>query len=214
MKLTLIIISSIVFLLIFLVTIGLVLFSLSLPQKKDFLYLQEPRIIEKQNVTALMADFDGDPNIVLKEVFGKVFKVYYGLKNVPKGKGQSAPVARYQDFDNLLNLVAEDNLKDIPWKGYVAIPVPESLQSIPDKAKQAPYPVRLEQLKYGLVAEIAHFGSYETEGPVIQKLKDYITEQGYAISGLHEEEYLKGPGLPFVSPKDYITIIRYQIKKN
>ena len=214
MKLALIIISSIILLVICLVVGGMILFSLSLPQKKDYLTLQDPRIINKQDVSALIVDFDGDPNTVIKEAFGKIFKVYYGLKNVPKGKGQSAPIARYHDFDNLLELVADDKLKDVKWKGFVAIPVPNSLQSIPDKAKQSPYPVKLEKLVYGQVAEIVHFGPYETEGPIIQKLKDFIIDKGYNISGLHEEEYLKGPGLPLVKPKDYITIIRYQVKKN
>ena len=41
----------------------------------------------------------------------------------------------------------------------------------------------------------------------------FIKKEGYEICGLHEEEYLRGPGVPFVKPKDYYTIIRYPVCK-
>ncbi|MBN2445076.1 MAG: hypothetical protein JXJ04_27215, partial [Spirochaetales bacterium] len=57
-------------------------------------------------------------------------------------------------------------------------------------------------------------GPYEAEVPTIEKLEAFIKEQGYSIIGDHEEEYLKGPGMGFVNPRDYYTIIRYRITKN
>ncbi len=65
-----------------------------------------------------------------------------------------------------------------------------------------------------MVCEIVHFGSYETEKEAIGKLQTFITDSGYIISGLHEEEYIKGPGMPFRKPENYITIIRYQVSKD
>lgn len=193
--------------------IGLIIMINSGPKPAEFTYLQEPRIIDKPDVQSIKVDFDGDADVVLKAAFGKLYKVYYALKNVPKWKGQPAPIARYENFDAQLDALNIETIKDLPWKGFIAIPVPQSISSLPDEFKSAPYPVRLETLTYGMVGEIVHFGAYEDETPTINQLKQYITNQGYEITGLHEEEYIKGPGLPFVKPNDYITIIRYQVAK-
>jgi effector-binding domain-containing protein len=109
--------------------------------------------------------------------------------------------------------VSEEDLKETAWKGFVAMPVPDTMTALSDDAKADPYPARLETLQYGLVAEIVHYGPYEDETPTIERLQQYITDQGYEIAGLHEEEYIKGPGMPFSRPKDYITVIRYQVRK-
>ena len=37
---------------------------------------------------------------------------------------------------------------------------------------------------------------------------------GYEVSGLHEEDYLKGPGFLFAgNPDEYLTLIRYPVSK-
>lgn len=208
-----IVILIIIAVLLILAVCGIIFIRVSLPKKEAFAQLKEPRIINKEDVKVLKVDFDGDANVVIKAAYGKLFSVYYGLKNVPKGKSQAAPLARYEGFDNLLDSVVEEKLKEIPWKGFVAIPVPDSITSLSEKATSSPYPVRLEMLQYGMVAEIVHFGPYEEEKPAIDRLKQFITDQGYEIAGDHEEEYIVGPGMPFVGTKDYITIIRYQVRK-
>lgn len=204
---------AIVVFLVLAVVGGVVFLMVSDPKKKDFADLEEPRIVEKGDVKILQVDFDGDPDVVIKDAYSKLFKVYYGLKGVPKFVGQPASLARYEGFDTLLDNVSEEKLKETVWKGFVAIPVPDPITTLSDDAKAAPYPVRLETLQYGIVAEIVHYGPYEDETPTIRKLKEYIADQGYEIAGLHEEAYFKGPGLPFIRPKDYITVIRYQVKK-
>lgn len=44
-----------------------------------------------------------------------------------------------------------------------------------------------------------------------------LPEQKPDADGMRAEiddwEYLRGPGMPFVSPKDYWTIIRYRVMK-
>jgi len=42
----------------------------------------------------------------------------------------------------------------------------------------------------------------------------FIEENEYKVTGAHEEEYLKGPGMFFMgNPKKYQTIIRYPVEK-
>lgn len=186
---------------------------ISRPKPEDYAHLVEPRITEVPDKHALKVDFEGDPDIVIKEAFGKLFKTYYSLKGVPKLKEKPTPIARYEGFDDLVDNLTSAELKKRPWKGFVSIEVPKSITSLSNKAIASPYPLRVETLSYGTVAEIVHFGTYESETPTIKKLKKYIESQGYEITGLHEEDYIKGPGSIFTSPKDYITIIRYQVKK-
>jgi hypothetical protein len=41
----------------------------------------------------------------------------------------------------------------------------------------------------------------------------FIADKGYEMAGMHEEEYLVGPGMGNAPPESYRTIIRYQVKK-
>jgi effector-binding domain-containing protein len=188
-------------------------FRFSGPKKEDYIYLQEPRIVVKADTTALMVKFDGLPDIVIREAFGKLFKVYYSLKGVKKGPGQPAPVARYENIFEVMKRAGSGDYKTVVWKGFTAIPLPPGVKELSEKARSEPYPAYIETLPYGTVAEIVHFGPYEKEKATIDKLLQHIKVQGYEVSGLHEEEYIRGPGVPFVKSADYITIIRYQVSK-
>lgn len=197
-----------------LLVIGIFLFLMfSGPKKEDFVYLQEPLITNKADTPSLLVKFDGPPDIVIEEAFGKLFKVYYSLKGVKKGPGQPAPVARYENINEVMKDAGTGDYKSVVWKGFTAIPLPPGVSELPEKASSEPYPAYIETLPYGTVAEIVHFGPYEKEMIAIDKLLQYIKVQGYEVSGLHEEEYIRGQGIPFVKPADYITIIRYQIRK-
>ncbi|MCG8334261.1 MAG: GyrI-like domain-containing protein [Proteobacteria bacterium] len=212
MKKVLKIIGIIVAAFVFLGIAGVVIFIANLPEKSDYAYLQKPRIVQKPDTKAMIVNFDGDPNVVISEAFGSLYKVYYKTAGFSGFFNQTPPIGRYELFDELLEKVEEGDLKSIDWRGYVAIPVSEETSELPEGSGEGAYPVVLGTVEYGTVAEIIHFGSYESEKPTIEKLKAFIENSGYRISGLHEEEYIIGPGLPFFDPEDYITIIRYQVR--
>ena len=212
MKKVLKIIGIIVAAFVFLGIAGVVIFIANLPEKSDYAYLQKPRIVEKADAKAMIVNFDGDPNVVISEAFGSLYKVYYKTAGFSGFFNQTPPIGRYELFDELLEKVEAGDLKSIDWRGYVAIPVSEETSELPEGSGEGAYPVILGTVEYGTVAEIIHFGSYESEKPTIEKLKAFIESSGYRISGLHEEEYIIGPGLPFFDPEDYITIIRYQVR--
>jgi hypothetical protein len=94
------------------------------------------------------------------------------------------------------------------------MPVPENVAELPEYEAEPGLTIELTTWEYGEVAEILHIGPYDKEEPTIEKLHTFIEENGYKIVGLHEEEYLKGPGMFFKgNPEKYYTIIRYQVKK-
>jgi len=193
---------------------GIAFFMFRGPDVKQFEFLKEPRIIVKVDTPVLEVPFEV-PNGQLMKAFGVLMKTYFQLPGVPKGPGMAAPAARYENMLDLTLPEAERNqrLANMIWKGSAAIPVPASVRSLPPVKATDGLTPRLGVWTYGEVAEILHVGPYDTEPPTIKKLTDYLQAQGYEIAGLHEEEYLRGPGMPFVGPKDYYTIIRYPVKK-
>jgi hypothetical protein len=74
--------------------------------------------------------------------------------------------------------------------------------------------MRIENWEYGLTAEILHLGPYGDEAEDIAALKRFISANGLAIRGPHEEEYVKGPGMLFKgNPAKYRTWIRYPVAR-
>jgi hypothetical protein len=176
------------------------------PKFEDVKHLLEPRIATLPDQRVLVVEAKGDPAAVAGEAFGLLFKTYFKLKGVPKGPKQPAPRARWP-----LSL----NTPKEQWIGRYAMPVPDSVSSLPEQTATASgLHAELATWEYGQVAEILHVGSYSEEEPTIRKLLQFVKDSGHQPIGEHEEEYLKGPGMfSMGDPKKYLTIIRYRLKK-
>jgi len=170
----------------------------------EYEYLLEPQISEKAPQKMLVYEAAGNPNETVGTAFGALFSTFFKLK---KGHDMdmAAPLARWPK--------GPDTPKN-EWVGIYAMPVAETVMDVPAEATVEHPALKLETWEYGLVAEILHKGSYASEGPTVDKLHQFISDSGYEISGMHEEEYLKGPGMfgPG-NPDKYYTIIRYPIAK-
>lgn len=168
-------------------------------------HLQDPQILTMEPQKVLQVRAQGNPNAVGKRAFGLLMKTYFGLKGVPKG-GPSfqPPRARWP---------VEEDIPMEEWVGLYAMPVPESVTEVAGGDSED-LQVELVTWEYGEVAQILHVGRYDQEIADTETLKEFIRAQGYEIMGLHEEEYLKGPGFIFAgNPDNYLTLIRYQVRK-
>lgn len=175
------------------------------PDLSQFEHLQEPQISTKPDLKVIVVEAKGSPNDVGQNAFGLLFKTYFKIKDAPKGPQQQAPRARWP--------ISADTAQS-EWVGLYAMPVPESVTELPEYKAEPGLTMELTTWEYGEVVEILHIGPYDKETPTIEKLHAFIEDQGYEIVGLHEEEYLKGPGMFFKgNPEKYYTIIRYQVKK-
>jgi hypothetical protein len=176
------------------------------PDLSEYEHLRDPKISTKPDQKMLVVRAQGDPNQVGAEAFALLFKLYFGVKGAAKGPKQPAPRARWPVS---LEVAPSD------WVGHYAMPVPDHVMRIPDHETSAGLEVELGTWEYGEVAEILHVGPYSEEEPTIERLHAFIEESGYEIVGDHEEEYLRGPGMPLirVRPEDYYTIIRYQVRR-
>ena len=159
---------------------------------RQFDYLKEPKISTKPDQNMLVADVKGAPEEVSGSAIGNLFKLVYKYKDKNQPPGLRA---RWQIDD-----------KDEVIAGQYGIPIKAGIKVDQDGVKSAIW-------EYGQVAEILHIGSYASEEATINKLKKFISDNGYTIVGDHEEEYIKGPGMLFKgNPNNYRTIIRYRIE--
>ncbi|MCI0691088.1 GyrI-like domain-containing protein [candidate division KSB1 bacterium] len=167
--------------------------------------LKDPKISTAQNQKMIVVAAKGDPNVAGEKAFGLLFRMYFKMKDTPKGPNQPAPRARWP--------VALDTPKT-EWVGLYAMPVPETTTELPQYEAAPELKVSLTTWEYGEVAEILYFGPYDKEQPTVTRLMEFIKAQGYETIGAHEEEYLKGPTMfSKGDPEKYVTIIRYRVKK-
>ena len=177
------------------------------PALSEVAHLQTPQILEMDPQKVLLVRAQGNPNVVGKTAFGLLMKTYFGLKDVPKGGSSFTPPRARWPVDS--EAAKEE------WVGLYAMPVPETVTDVPDGASAGGLTVELTTWEYGEVAQILHVGRYDEEPPTVEKLKAHVRSQGYEVFGLHEEEYLRGPGLFFAgNPEKYLTIIRYPVRKS
>jgi len=162
----------------------------------------EPQILEMPSQKMAVVYAKGAPDKVFPEVMPALYGSVYTLKYDLKKKGLppfkvSGLRARYPDA----HLVPKDE-----WTHIMALPIPEETASLPQKV--ATTEVKIETWEYGPVAQILHLGTYDQEEPTINRLHRFIEDNGYEITGMHEEEYLTTP-----DAKVQKTIIRYPVKK-
>jgi hypothetical protein len=185
---------------------AVLLFAMSGPSIAQFEYLRDAQVRILPDRKVVQVEARGTPQAVAGQAIGLLFKTYFKLPGVPKGPRQPAPCARWP--------LPLDTPKD-QWVGRYAMPVPESVTSLPSQETGASgLRAELTTWEYGSVAEILHVGPYDREEPTVAKLTEFIKDCGYEIVGEHEEEYLKGPGMfSQGNPEKYLTIIRYRVRK-
>ena len=163
---------------------------------------KEPQILEMPPQKMAVVHGKGTPDKIFSELMPALYGSVYTLKFDLKKKGLptfkvSGLRARYPDA----HLVPKEE-----WTHIIALPIPEDTTSLTQKVPGIE--VNIETWDYGTVAQILYVGSYAEEGPTVERLHQFIEENGYQIAGDHEEEYLTTPDAK--NPK---TIIRYQVKK-
>jgi hypothetical protein len=162
----------------------------------------DPVIMEMPPQKMAVVQGKGTPDKVFPEIMPALYGSAYTLKFDLKKKGLptfkvSGLRGRYPDA----HLVPKEE-----WTIIMGLPVPNDTTSLPQKVPAVE--VKLETWDYGTVAQILHIGPYDQETPTIERLLQFIEENGYQIAGPHEEEYLTRPDAKVVK-----TLIRYVVKK-
>jgi hypothetical protein len=195
----------VVILVVIVIIAGYLLFPPKSDRLNQYKHLLNPVISQLPDQNMLVVETSGEPNAVAGKAIKLLYKTFYSLKGVSKGLTPVAPRSRWN--------VSKDTPKD-QWLGLFGIPIPASISTLPEIKNPDSLKIYITEWKYGTVAEILHVGPYDKEEPTVKVLTGYITRQGYKITGEHEEDYIKGPGMfgPG-NPEKYLTIIRYRVEK-
>ncbi len=82
------------------------------------------------------------------------------------------------------------------------------------KAKNPPAlsRLRLEPYHEGLSVQILHVGSYDDEGPTLERMhQEFMPQNGFRPTGKHHEIYLSDPRR--VAPEKLKTVLRQPVRK-
>lgn len=79
------------------------------------------------------------------------------------------------------------------------------------KGKQVPG-INIRELAGGDAISLIHKGPYGSIGRTYEKLSQYAKEQELSYAAPVRQIYLKGPGLIFKNPKNYLTEVVYLLK--
>jgi hypothetical protein len=120
-------------------------------------------------------------------------------KSAPEQDYAVMPLEGLWWAENMADFV---NLNKANWLWTLMIMQPprlsqEQLAAVKERAaakKDLPFErVQLAKLDGSLSAQVMHLGPFSEEGPTIQRLHEFIAEQGYVPAGKHHEIYLSDP---------------------
>jgi len=193
--------------------------------KKELRHLYQPSAkevvaVEVPPMNFLMVDGEGDPNRVpeFQEAVEALYGVSYTLKFMLKKSELAAdyvvmPLEGLWWTEDMCEF-SMDN-KDM-WKWTLMIIQPdlvtadqvaEAIRQLAEK-KNPPAlgKLRFERFEEGRAAQILHMGPYDQEPATIEKLHDFITQEGSTPTGKHHEIYLSDPRR--TRPERLKTILR------
>jgi len=193
--------------------------------KKQLKHLYNPSakqvtLADVPEMDFLMIDGEGDPNTseAYQNAVEVLFAASYTLKFMVK-KGESGIDYTVMPLEGLwwvegMTQFSLENKDAWKWTAMIMQPeyvtqglVAEAVKQV-EKKKGLPSlsGIRFEVFHEGAAAQIMYFGPYPEEGPTIERIHDFIRDQGYRLRGKHHEIYLSDPRR--TAPHKLKTIIR------
>jgi hypothetical protein len=172
-----------------------------------------------------MVDGHGDPNTAPEygQALEALYAVAYKLKFMSKVELEKDYVVPpleglwWADDMGTFNLQRDKCAWD--WTMMIMQPdwiTPAMFGAAVDQVRVAKNPpalpkLRLETYHEGLSVQILHIGSFDDEGPVLQRMhNEFIPQHGYEMRGKHHEIYLSDPRK--VAPEKLRTVLRQPVK--
>ncbi len=192
---------------------------------KDF-YQPTPKevvLVDVPELQFLMIDGMGSPgdSKEYQDALAVLYPIAFKTKFLSKAKGKDYVVPPLEGLwwaDDMKDFIEGDRDK---WKWTMMIMQPdwitnemfkkaieETKQKKPELSKLLPK-LRLEKYKEGKAAQIMHVGPYSEEGPTVQKVHEFIQNEGGTFDGhnqKHHEIYLSDPRK--VNPATMKTVLR------
>jgi len=199
--------------------------------KKELKHLYQPtsrefEVVDVPPMYFLIIDGQGDPNTAqeYQDALEALYAVAYKLKFISKkvvGKDYVVPPLEGLWWAEDMEQFTTGGDKNA-WQWTMMIMQPEwvnqeMFENALDQVKKTKNPtalskLRLERYHEGLAVQIMHIGSYDDEGPTLDKMHhEFIPGHGYEMTGKHHEIYLSDPRK--VAPEKLKTVLRQPVKK-
>jgi hypothetical protein len=188
--------------------------------KPSFKEVVETKVPELQFI---MIDGIGSPGEAQEylDALAVLYPVAFKIKFLSKAKSKDYVVPPLEGLwwaDDMKDFI-EGNRDKWKWTMMIMQPdwitnemfkkaIEQTQQKKPELSKLLPK-LRLEKYKEGKVAQIMHVGPYSEEGPTVQKVHDFIQNEGGTFNGhkqKHHEIYLSDPRK--ANPATMKTVIR------
>jgi hypothetical protein len=197
--------------------------------KKQFKHFYNPsskkvEIINGPRMNFLMIDGKGDPNTSqeFQMAVEALFGLSYSLKFIVKKSDLAIdygvmPLEGLWWVDDMSKFTIEDKSN---WKWTLMIMQPEFITTDLvkkgiEELRRKKDPAGLSQVRFesyaeGKSAQIMHIGPFSEEGPTVEKVHQFIKENGSAPLGKHHEIYLSD--IRKADPSKWKTVIRQPMK--
>lgn len=199
--------------------------------KKRFKHLYQPSarefaIVDVPLMQFLMVNGHGDPNTAreYKDAIEALYAVAYRIKFASKkelGRDYVVPpleglwwAEEMETFTTARDKSAWDWIMMIMQPEWITGEMSASAIEHVERAKGLPTlpKLRLEAYHEGLSVQILHVGSYDDEGPVLQRMHHgFIPENGLQMSGKHHEIYISDARR--VAPEKLKTVLRQPVAR-
>lgn len=198
-----------------------------LDHKKEFKALYQPPrgkfvLVDVPPLQFLMIDGEGNPNASedYAKVVGTLYAISYKAKFLSKKEAGIDYVVMPLEglwYADDLDVYSERDLDRWQWTMMIMQPghitpamIEESIREAGKKKELAPRErIRMGTYHEGLSAQTLYVGAYANEGPTIQRMHEFIQEQGHQLRGHHHEIYLSDPRR--VAPEKLKTILRQPV---
>ncbi len=197
--------------------------------KKIFKHLYKPsakkvEIVNVPKMNFLMIDGKGDPNTSqeFQDAVEALFGLSYTVKFMVK-KGDMAidyavmPLEGLWWIDDMSKFSVEDK-SDWKWTLMMMQPefvTPDLIENGIEELRRKKDPVALPKIRFeffeeGKSAQVMHIGPFSEEGPTVEKVHQFIEENGFERRGKHHEIYLSD--IRRGNPANWKTVIRQPMK--
>ncbi|NNK14387.1 MAG: hypothetical protein HKP52_09120 [Desulfofustis sp.] len=161
----------------------------------------EPHIYTLTGGRVLVAQIKGDPDVTMDTAVTTLYSASRKLKLSP-----SYMSARHLKWNQRYTTPVQD------WVVYFSKMVPETAKSLAGIKDTADVKIFYERRQKTEIAEILHIGRYEQIPDSLEKLRQFIDEEGYKLSGFYEEVYMVFEQIES-NPYEYETLLRYEVIK-
>jgi hypothetical protein len=193
--------------------------------KKELKHLYKPsakkvEVVEVPQMNFLMIDGKGDPNSsqeyqdAIEALYGASYAIKFMVKKGDLGIDYGVlPLEGLWWVEDMSQFSVEDKAN---WEWTMMIMQPDIVdpplvQEAVEQVKKKKNPVALSKIRFeayseGKVAQIMHIGPFSEEGPTVEKVHNFIEEEGGERNGKHHEIYLSD--IRKAAPEKWKTIIR------